>query len=148
MVVVCIGPVCIPLYGLVPILVVLLKPIWNRLPVSVQKSLRRLTQIQAKTTPLSGIFGGIKQILRLFFCAFSKKLKAIRKKLKAHFGEKTQPIGGYFRFYKKTQEISYPNYFHSFFINKFLIFRQKKCDFYVFLLHSQIFLGESLDFSK
>ena len=30
----------------------------------------------------------------LFFCAFSKKLKAIWKKLKAHFEQKTQPIGG------------------------------------------------------
>ena len=28
------------------------------------------------------------------FCAFSKKLKASRKKLKAHFAQKTQPIGG------------------------------------------------------
>ena len=40
MVVVCFGPVCIPLYGLVPVLVVILKPLWNSLPVSVQNSLR------------------------------------------------------------------------------------------------------------
>ena len=34
------------------------------------------------------------EVIQAFFCAFSKKLKAIWKKLKAHFEQKTQPIGG------------------------------------------------------
>ena len=37
----------------------------------------------------------------LFLCVF-KKTQGQPKKLKALFPQKTQPIGGYFRFYKKT----------------------------------------------
>lgn len=40
MVVVCFGPVCIPLYGLVPVLIVILKPIWNALPLPTQNFIR------------------------------------------------------------------------------------------------------------
>ena len=41
MVIVCLGPVCIPLYGLLPVVILVLKPIWNALPLSTQKFLRK-----------------------------------------------------------------------------------------------------------
>ena len=50
---------------------------------------------------------------RLFFCAFSKKLKASRKKLKAHFAQKSKKLNlseANSHFTKKPQGISYPNY--------------------------------------
>ena len=74
---------------------------------------------------------------RVFLCIFKKGQP---KQPQGPLCTKTKPIGGYFRFYKKPQEISYPNYcfsqgptFQAFFIDKFSIIGRKKCDFSVIL---------------
>ena len=52
MVVVCLGPVCIPLYGLLPVLILVLKPIWNALPLSIQQFLRKMWRTIEQTPSL------------------------------------------------------------------------------------------------
>ena len=79
--------------------------------------------------------------MQAFFCAFSKNSRPAAKKLKAHFGQKTQPVVKNFN--RKTQEKYYSIIavflrgltLKVFFIYKFFIYRQKKSDFMLFLLH-------------
>ena len=80
-----------------------------------------------------------------FFVRFQKNSRPAKKKLKAHLDLKTQPFGGYFRFYKKFSRnfVSKLRFFmggHIFlviFISKNLIFRPKNVISNGFLLHSQ-----------
>ena len=90
-----------------------------------------------------------------FLVRFQKKLKAIRKKLWPILGKKLNLSEAISDFTKKLKKFHTQitvfhggHTFYVIFINKFLIFKQKKCDFNGFLLHSQIFFGESFDFSK
>lgn len=73
MVVVCIGPVCIPLYGLVPILVVLLKPIWNRLPLSVQNALRNAWRTVERSPFLLVLLVSFGVALSVLACYYTMK---------------------------------------------------------------------------
>ena len=48
----------------------------------------------------------LRHYTRHFFCAFSKNSRPAAKKLKAHFGQKTQPVGGSFKFQQKNSRNS------------------------------------------
>ena len=94
--------------------------------------------------------------VQALFCAFSKKTQGHPKKTQGPFlGKKLNLSEAISDFTKKLKKFHTQitvfhggHTFYVIFINKFLIFRQKKCDFNGFLLHSQIFFGESFDFSK
>ena len=71
-------------------------PEWSRAGLLIGhiflKTQGKSTKTKELNKQISWIFP--KYYTQTFFCAFSKKLKASRKKLKAHFEQKTQPIGG------------------------------------------------------
>ena len=89
----------------------------------------------------------------LFLCVFKKNSRPAKKNSRPILGKKLNLSEAISDFTKKLKKFHTQitvfhggHTFYVIFIDKFLIFRQKKCDFNGFLLHSQLFFGESFDF--